>query len=75
MEEADRIGLELFLCGLVAFRFRQPADPVSLQTAMQRGPRQMRNGRLQGVKAIVERQERMPAKGDDDRFLLRRQNG
>jgi len=35
VEEADRISLELFLGGLVAFDVRQPADPVALQAAMQ----------------------------------------
>ena len=34
----------------------------------------MRDRRLQGVEAIVERQQRMPAEGDDDRLLLDRQN-
>src|SRR5271165_2450279 len=74
MEEADRIGLELLLCGFVAFNVRQPADPVSLQAAMQRRTRQMRDGRLQGVKAIVERQQRMLSEGDDDRLVLERQH-
>ena len=32
---AYRIGLELFLFGLVAFDLRQPADAVALKTAMQ----------------------------------------
>jgi hypothetical protein len=31
---------------------------------------QTRNRRLQGIKAIVERQQGMPAEGDNDRFLL-----
>ena len=30
----------------------------------------MRDGRLQRVEAIVERQQRMPPKGDDDRLVL-----
>ena len=34
----------------------------------------MWDGRLQGVKAIVQRQQRVPAEGDDDRLLLNRQN-
>ena len=59
VEKADRIGLELLLRGLVAFDLRQPADPVSLQTAMQRRTRQMRDRRLQGVEAIVKRQQRV----------------
>src|ERR1700730_12550164 len=34
----------------------------------------MRDRRLQGIEAIVERQERMAAEGDDDRLLLDRQH-
>src|SRR5664279_2824864 len=32
----------------------------------------MRNRRLKGVEAIVEREQRVPAEGDDDRLLLGR---
>src|SRR5580704_5392556 len=32
----------------------------------------MRDRRLQGIEAIVERQERVPAEGDEDRLLLDR---
>src|SRR5438067_2794691 len=41
---------------------------------MQGGSRQMRNGRLQRVEAVVERQQRVPAKGNDDCLLLDRQH-
>src|SRR4029077_8793184 len=41
---------------------------------MQRRAGQMRQRCLQGIEAVVERQERMPAKGDDDRFVLDRQH-
>src|SRR4029077_9608157 len=41
---------------------------------MQRRAGQMRQRCLQGIEAVVERQERMPAKGDDDRFGLDRQH-
>jgi hypothetical protein len=30
----------------------------------------MRDGRLQGIEAIVERQQRMPPESDDDRLFL-----
>jgi hypothetical protein len=30
----------------------------------------MRNGGLQGVKAVVERQQRMSSEGDDDGLFL-----
>ena len=67
---ADRVGLEFLLGGLVAFDIRQSADPVALQAAMQRRTGQVRNGRLQGVEAIVERQQSMPTERDDDRLVL-----
>src|SRR6478735_8163971 len=35
----------------------------------------MRDRRLQSIEAIVERQQSMPAEGDDDRLLLDRQHG
>src|ERR1700730_17505770 len=41
---------------------------------MQRRARQIRDRRLQRVEAIVERQERMPPKGYDDRLVLDRQH-
>ena len=44
MEVADRIVLELLPSSLVAFDFRQPADAMPFQTAMQRRAGQMRNG-------------------------------
>lgn len=75
VEIADRIGLELsFGDGLIA-DFRQLRDAMTLQATMQRRPCEMRDRRLQGVKAIVQREERMPAEGDDDRLVLNRQNG
>ena len=70
MEIADRIGLELALGRGFAFDLRQARDPVALQAAMQRRARQMRDGRLQRVEAVVERQQRMPSEGDDDGLLL-----
>src|SRR5215212_7274837 len=35
----------------------------------------MRDRRLDGVEAVVERQQRVPAEGDDDRLLLGREHG
>src|SRR5688572_19602458 len=75
VEVAEGIGREAFSLGLVAFDLRQPIDAVPLQAAMQAGAREMRDGRLQAVEAVVQRQERVPAEGDDDLLLLRRQDG
>src|SRR3984893_3055521 len=55
VEEADWIGFELLLRRLVPLDIRQLADAVALQTAVQRGSRQMRDGRLQRIEAIIER--------------------
>jgi hypothetical protein len=35
----------------------------------------MRQGGLESVEAVVERQQRMPAERDDDGFILHRQDG
>ena len=69
MEEADRIAPELLLRWLVALDLRQAADAVALQTAMQGRARQVGDRCLQGVEAIVERQERVAPEGDDDGFV------
>jgi hypothetical protein len=55
VEESDRVGFELLLRRLAPLDIRQLADVVALQTAVQRGSRQMRDGRLQRIEAIVER--------------------
>jgi hypothetical protein len=70
MEIADRIGLEFAFGGGFAFDLRQPGDPMALQTPMKGRARQMRDGRLQGVKAVVERQQRMPSESNDDSLFL-----
>jgi hypothetical protein len=70
MEEADRIGLELPPRLFVAFHLGQSADAVALEAAMQRRARQMRDRRLQGVEAIVERQQSMPSESNDASLFL-----
>ena len=50
VEEADRIALELFLRRSVAFDVRQSTN------TMAKAAGQMRDGRLQRIEAIVERQ-------------------
>lgn len=37
---------------------------------MEGGACEVRDRRLQGIEAVVQRQERVSAEGDDDRFLL-----
>src|SRR6516164_1392915 len=70
MEIADRIGLELASRRGFAFDLRKPGDPVALQTAMEGRTRQMRDGWLQSVEAVVERQQGMPPESDDHSLLL-----
>lgn len=70
VEVADRVGLELPLRRPVAVDLGQPADAVALQAVVQGRPRQVRDRRLQGVEAVVERQQCLLSEGDDDRFLL-----
>jgi len=45
---------------------------MALIAAMKRRPRQVWDGGLQGIKAIVERQERMLAEGHGDRLFFER---
>ena len=74
VEVADRVALEGLFGGLVTGDLRQTADAVALEAAMQGRPGQVRDGRLQGIEAVVERQQRMLAEGDDDRLFLGRQD-
>jgi hypothetical protein len=66
VDEADRIAVELLPSGLVALHLRQPTDAMAFKTTMQRGSSQLGDRGLQGVEAVVERQERVLAKCDDD---------
>ena len=70
VEVSDWIGFERLLGFLVAFDIWQAGDVMSLKTAMQGRAREMRDGCLQGLKAVIERQQCMLAKGNDDRFFL-----
>ena len=63
------------LAGLLDQNLGQAADAMPAQASMQRGARQMRDRRLQGVEAVVERQERVTAEGHDDRLLLGGEHG
>ena len=63
MEVANRIGLKLPLGRSFAFDLRQPRYSMALQAPMQRRARQMRDGRLQSIKAVVERQQRADSSG------------
>ena len=70
MKIADRIGLEFAFGRGFAFDLRQPGDPVALQTPVKRRARQMRDGGLQSVQAVVERQQSMSSECNDDGLFL-----
>src|SRR3954466_257765 len=48
---------------------------MPLQAAMQTGARQGREGGLERVEAVVQRQQRVPPEGDDHGLLFARQHG
>jgi hypothetical protein len=73
VEEADRINLERPPSRLVALQIWQPRGAVPLQTAMERRARQPRDRGLEGMEAIIERQQRVAADGHDHGLLLERQ--
>ena len=69
MEEADEVAFELLPLRLAASHVRQSRDTVALKTPMQCRARQMWNRGLQGIKAVIQRQQCMPPESDDGRFL------
>ncbi len=66
MEVADGIDLELLFGWTLTVEIGQPTDAVALEAAMKSRARKLRDGSLQGIEAIVERQEGVFAKGHDD---------
>jgi hypothetical protein len=72
---AERLGLTLLLPRLRAGHSRSAAAAVPLPTALQCGSGQVRQRGLQGIQAVIKRQQRMLAKGDKQRFFLHRQDG
>ena len=75
VEVTDWVGFEPLLVRLVALGFGQTGDAVALQATVQAGPGQRRDSGLEGIQAVVERQQRVPAEGDDGRFLLGGEHG
>lgn len=74
MKVANGIGLETFLDWLFAC-FRQTTDAVPLKTAMQGRAREVGYGVLQRVQTVIQRQQRMFAKGHNKRFFFSAQHG
>ena len=70
VEEPDRIALELLSLGLVTLDIRQARDAMTLQTPMERRPCQVRDGGLQGIEAVVQREKRVAPERHDRSFLV-----
>lgn len=66
MEVADRVALELLPVGLAAFHFRKTADAMPFQATMQRRTGQPGNGGLEGIETVVQRQQGVSAKSNDN---------
>ncbi|MDB5369795.1 MAG: hypothetical protein JWP20_1353 [Roseomonas sp.] len=47
---------------------------MALEATVQGRARQVRDGRLQGVEAVIKRQQRVPPEGDDHSLILNREN-
>jgi len=69
MEVADRVAFEGLLAGFVAGDLQQSADPMMFETSMEGRPGQVRDSRLQGIEAVVQRQPRVLAEGNESLFL------
>jgi hypothetical protein len=59
VKEADWVALEPLLGRLVALQLRQSQDALRVEAPMQGSTREPLDGRLKGVEAVVQRQERM----------------
>jgi len=73
MDIADRIVAEPLL-RLLALHAGQPVDAVALEQPVQAGAGQVRDGRLQRIETVVQRQQCVLAEGDDHRLLLPRKH-
>ncbi|ESX20348.1 hypothetical protein X747_29040 [Mesorhizobium sp. LNJC384A00] len=73
VEEADRIGLEL-LHRHVAPEFGNRPMPRRCRHGAIEERRWIRNHGVQRAEAIIKRQQRVPAEGDNDNLFLDRRN-
>ena len=75
VKEADRVALELLPLGLVTLDIRQPRDAMALKAAVQCRACQVRNRRLQGIEAVIKREQRMAPERYDRRLFGLGQDG
>ena len=74
VQVANGIVFKLFLwCGLPVFAQRQAAHAVALKTAVQGRAREVRDGLLQGIQTVIERQQRVLAKGHSNSLFFDRE--
>ncbi|AOX18764.1 hypothetical protein A0U89_15790 (plasmid) [Kozakia baliensis] len=74
MKEPDQVAFEALSFWLGSLHVRKPGYPVTLKAAMQGRACQMRNAGLQRIKAVIQRQQGMPTKGYDHRFIRLKKN-
>lgn len=68
LEIANRVALEGFPRGIVTFDLGQAADAVPLEAAVQSRAGKERDRSLQGIEAMLQRQQRVLAQGDRRSF-------
>ena len=73
LEAADGIGLKDLLRRLVGFDLWQAGDVVPLQAPAERRAGEVREGGLESVEAVIQRQQGVAPEGDDDGLLLGRE--
>lgn len=66
MDRAEGGGLEALLVGFGLPRVRQAAAAMPLQAAMERRPGERRQGWVEGLEAVVEREQGMAAASHDE---------
>ena len=74
LEVADRVALELGALGLVTLSFGKAADAMTLEAAVKARAGQVRKRGLESVEAVVQRQQRVAAEGNDHGLVLGRQD-
>jgi len=70
VEVTDGIDLELLTSRARRIKVWQPADPVTLEAAMEGGTSELRDGGLECIEAVVEREQGMLAEGYGNGLLL-----
>ena len=75
VEVANGVALETLPLGLVDVHVRKARDAMPLETSMQRRACKMRDRRLQSIEAVIEREQRVAAKRNDDGLFILAENG